>query len=100
LEGAVVGGVASLLVTASGFGLGRLLAAVSGSVPGLAALEAPRLHWWIVVVGMALGVTVTLISVSLPARKAMRTSPLMAMRPLEAVAPEPRSRMWTTAMGP
>lgn len=99
LEGALVGGVASLLGTAGGFGLGHLLAAVSGSVPGLAALEPPRLHWWIVVVGMALGVAVTLISVSLPARKAMRTSPLMAMRPLEAVAPEPRSRMWTTAIG-
>src|SRR5690606_22420607 len=35
----------------------------------------------------------------LPARKATRTSPLMAMRPLEAVAPAPRSRMWTTMLG-
>lgn len=99
LEGALVGGVASLLGTAGGFGLGHVLAAVSGSVPGLAALEPPVLHWWIVVVGMVLGVAVTLLSVSLPARKAMRTSPLMAMRPLEAVSPEPRSRMWTTILG-
>ncbi|MGX1858947.1 ABC transporter permease [Dietzia sp. NPDC055340] len=98
-EGALVGVVASLLGTAGGYGLGHLIASASGSVPGLAALDPPVLHWWIVVVGMVLGVAVTLISVSLPARKATRTSPLMAMRPLEAVAPAPRSRMWTTMLG-
>lgn len=99
LEGALVGGLASLLGTAGGFGLGHVLAAVSGRVPGLAALDPPVLRWWIVVVGMALGLTVTLVSVSLPARKAMRTSPLMAMRPLEAVGPAPRARVWTTIIG-
>ncbi|MDX2356729.1 ABC transporter permease [Dietzia sp. PP-33] len=99
LEGALVGGVASLLGTAGGYGLGHVLAAVSGRVPALAALEPPVLRWWMVAVGLGLGLAVTLVSVSLPARKAMRTPPLMAMRPLEAVAPDPRARVWTLIVG-
>src|SRR5699024_5001249 len=89
LEGALVGG----------YGLGHALAAVSDRIPGIAALEPPTLHWWIVAVGMLLGLVVTLVSVWMPARKAMRTSPLMAMRPLEAVRPEPRARARTAVIG-
>src|SRR5699024_4472739 len=89
----------SALGVVGGYGLGHALAAVSDRIPGIAALEPPTLHWWIVAVGMLLGLVVTLVSVWMPARKAMRTSPLMAMRPLEAVRPEPRARARTAVIG-
>src|SRR5699024_6302373 len=61
-DGALVGGIASALGVVGGYGLGHALAAVSDRIPGIAALEPPTLHWWIVAVGMLLGLVVTLVS--------------------------------------
>ncbi|MQY05953.1 ABC transporter permease [Actinomadura macrotermitis] len=87
LEAAVVGLVGSLLGLAAGLGLGAgalaLINALGARIPAEGATLTPRT----VLIGLAVGVLVTVASALLPARAATRVAPIAALRS----EPEPGS---------
>ncbi|XRQ06525.1 ABC transporter permease [Actinomadura welshii] len=79
-ESAAVGLTGSLLGLAAGVGLGTgALAAIAGLQPGV-SVAAPSLTPRTVVLGLAVGVVVTVASALLPARAATRVAPVAALR--------------------
>ncbi|MGP4024451.1 ABC transporter permease [Actinomadura sp. 3N407] len=79
-ESAVVGLVGSLLGLAAGVGLGAgALVAISRLDVGV-GVAAPSLTVRTIVVGLAVGIVVTVLSALLPARAATRVAPVAALR--------------------
>ncbi|MEV5828782.1 FtsX-like permease family protein [Spirillospora sp. NPDC052242] len=79
-ESAVVGFVGSLLGLAAGLGLGWGLLALVHRFNDAIPVAAPSLAVRTVVIGLAVGVVVTVASALLPARAATRVSPVTALR--------------------
>ena len=79
-EGLVIGLIGSALGVAAGFalafGLMAILSAVGVSLPGSGIVVSPQ----VVVQGIVLGTVITLVSVTIPARRAARTEPIEALR--------------------
>ena len=92
-EAAIVGLLASAVGVGAGVGiaalLSKVLAAFGMDLPTGALVVAPRT----IVVGLTVGVVVTVLSSLLPARRASRVAPVAAMREVAApVAPSSRIR--------
>ena len=92
-EAAIVGLLASAVGVGAGVGLaallGKLLASFGMDLPTGSLVVAPRT----IVVGLVVGVVVTVLSSLLPARRASRVAPVAAMREVAApVAPSSRIR--------
>ena len=96
IEAMIVAVVASAVGVATGIGvaagLKNLMDAVGLNVPSGPLTVEPRT----IVVGMAVGIVVTLVSAIVPARKAAAVSPVAAMS--EAVAKPPRRSLRTRAI--
>jgi putative ABC transport system permease protein len=92
IEAALVGLVASVIGVGAGIvmasGLKALLAAVGLDVPAAGTVLTPRT----VLVSVALGLAVTLVSAVLPARKAAAVAPMAAMRAVAADGGPPARR--------
>ncbi len=80
VEAGVVGAVASTLGLAAGLGLSQLLrllfAAFGAELPGGSLVVAPRT----ILITYAIGLVVTMLAASLPARRAARVPPVAALR--------------------
>ncbi|TYK51144.1 ABC transporter permease [Actinomadura decatromicini] len=80
VESAVVGLVGSLLGIAAGVGLGEGALLAVNRLNANVAMAAPSLAVRTVIVGLVVGVTVTVLSAFLPARAATRVAPVAALR--------------------
>ncbi|GAA4381983.1 FtsX-like permease family protein [Actinomadura verrucosospora] len=79
-ESAVVGLVGSLLGLVAGVGLGEGALVVVSKLNERVAVAGPALAVRTVLVGLAVGIVVTVLSALLPARAATRVSPVAALR--------------------
>ncbi|MGW3771271.1 ABC transporter permease [Actinomadura verrucosospora] len=79
-ESAVVGLVGSLLGLVAGVGLGEGALVVVSKLNERVAVAGPSLAVRTVLVGLAVGIVVTVLSALLPARAATRVSPVAALR--------------------
>ncbi len=79
-ESAVVGLTGSLLGLAAGVGLGQGALVLISRMNGTIALTAPSLALRTIVIGLAVGVVVTVLSALLPARAATGVAPVAALR--------------------
>ncbi|NVI86535.1 ABC transporter permease [Actinomadura sp. BRA 177] len=79
-ESAVVGLTGSLLGLAAGVGLGQGALVLISRLNGTIALTAPSLALRTIVIGLAVGVVVTVLSALLPARAATGVAPVAALR--------------------
>ncbi|GAA1794528.1 ABC transporter permease [Actinomadura chokoriensis] len=79
-ESAVVGLTGSLLGIAAGVGLGQGALVLVSRLNGNVALTAPSLAPRTVLIGLAVGVVVTVLSAMLPARAATGVAPVQALR--------------------
>jgi putative ABC transport system permease protein len=95
LESTVVGVIASLVGLGMGvvvaLGLRRLLEAFGGELPTTSLQLLPRT----VIVSLAVGIGITLLSSLLPALKATRVPPVAALREEAVVAPRRAGRLRT-----
>lgn len=95
LEAIVVGVVASAIGIFFGLGVAKLLQTILGAVgidlPTATLSVQPRT----IVVGMSVGVIVTLVSATLPARRAARVPPAAALR--DEITISPRKALTTRA---
>ncbi|MEV4002699.1 FtsX-like permease family protein [Actinomadura sp. NPDC049753] len=80
VESAVVGLVGSLLGLVAGVGLGEGALVVVSRLNERVAVAGPSMAVRTVVVGLAVGIVVTVLSALLPARAATRVSPVAALR--------------------
>ena len=98
LESAVVGLIASVVGLGAGvlvaIGLRRLLEAFGGELPTTSLQVLPRT----VIVALAVGIGITLISAVMPALKATRVPPVAALR--EEVADGSGSAVWSARWSP
>ncbi|TDC45143.1 FtsX-like permease family protein [Actinomadura sp. KC345] len=79
-ESAVVGLVGSLIGLAAGVGLGAGGLVAMNRLDAAMGVAAPTLTVRTIVVGLALGVAVTVLSALMPARAATRVAPVAALR--------------------
>jgi putative ABC transport system permease protein len=80
VESAVVGLVGSLLGLAAGVGLGEGALVAVSRLDANIAVAGPSLAVRTIVLGLAVGVVVTVLSALLPARAATRVAPVAALR--------------------
>lgn len=80
VESAVVGLVGSLLGLAAGVGLGVGALVLVNRLNANVAVAGPSLTVRTIVIGLAVGVVVTVLSALLPARAATRVAPVAALR--------------------
>jgi putative ABC transport system permease protein len=80
VESAVVGLVGSLLGLLAGVGLGEGALVVVSRLNERVAVAGPSLAVRTIVIGLAVGIVVTVLSALLPARAATRVSPVAALR--------------------
>ena len=90
LEATLVGGAGTVLGLVVGPTVGRGLVVLLGEFAGIAYGESPPSPGNMLLAA-ALGLGITTLSVVFPARRAMRISPLEALRESAAPAPETRS---------
>ncbi|MFA1542402.1 ABC transporter permease [Actinomadura monticuli] len=79
-ESAVVGLAGSLLGLGAGVGLGEGALVAVTRLNGAVAVAAPSLAVRTIVLGLAVGIVVTVLSALLPARSATRVAPIAALR--------------------
>jgi len=99
VESLVIGAAASLLGVGAGIGLAAMVSAIStqfdSPIP-LAGLSVPPMA---VVIGMVLGIVVTVVAAFAPARRATRVSPLAALRPIDPAPARSRAGLLRRGAG-
>lgn len=94
LEAAIVGAAGSVLGAVLGAAVGAVAAAMAGL--NSAGVTVPALP---IVGAMAVGVAITVGAAALPVRRAMKTSPLTALRPVSDAQSERRAGRVRLALG-
>ncbi|GAA3605345.1 FtsX-like permease family protein [Kineosporia mesophila] len=84
VESFVIGVIASLLGVVAGIGLAAAVSAIGSSYENSPVpLAGVTVKLMPVLIGMAVGIVVTMIAAFTPARKATKVAPLAAMRPMD-----------------